>query len=83
MRRMTAASSIAEAKQLQQEQLVQQLSTWSMMDTLATGPFLTWQMACSAFSLPTGMQPSSAMHEFLCCTFLNALQGQKAGMPCL
>ena len=37
MRRMSA-SSIAEARQLQQEQLVQQLSTWSMKDASPPPP---------------------------------------------
>ena len=59
MRRMNA-QSLAEARQLQQEQLVQQLSTWSMADTLPPAP---GAMDGSAASQPPDRHAGPAMQE--------------------
>ena len=72
MRRMNARS-IVEARQLQQEQLVEQLNTWSMRDTLPPAP----DLADGMLSLPPHdrHEATPAVHEPLLHTF-NVLLGQ-------
>ena len=72
MRRMNARS-IAEARQLQQEQLVQRLSTWSMRDTLPPAPDPPDAML--SLQPHDRHEATPAMHEPLLHT-LNVLLGQ-------